>query len=46
MKSKIAEFLMVDESDLKPMMAMLVLSILLSPIGYKIVFAPMGWWIR
>lgn len=46
MKAKLAEFLMVDESDLKPMMAMLVLSVLLSPVAYKIVFAPMGWWIK
>lgn len=46
MKSKIAEFLMVDESDLKPMVILLVLSILLSPILYKIVFADFMWWLK
>ena len=46
MKNKLAKFLEVEASELKPLITITIISILLSPIFYKIVFAPMGWWLK
>ena len=46
MKNKLAKFLEVEASELKPLLIITIISILLSPILYKIVFAPMGWWLK
>lgn len=44
MKTKLAEFLMIDEGDLKGALISLVIAIVLSPVVFKVVFAPFGWW--
>ena len=46
MKRFIAEFLEVEESELKPIFISTIIAILATPIIYNIVFAPIGWWIK
>lgn len=45
MKKKIAEFTMMEESDLKGIAIAIIIAVVMSPIVFKIVFAPMGWWL-
>ena len=40
MKNKLTKFLEVEASELKPLLIITIISTLLSPIIYKIVFAP------
>lgn len=44
MKRKVADFLLIEEDELKGAFIALVIAITVSPIAYKIVFAPFGWW--
>ena len=46
MKNKLAKFLGVEAFELKPLIIITIISILLTPVLYKIVFAPMGWWLK
>ena len=46
MKLLIADFLEVEESELKPIFISTIIAIALTPIIYNIVFAPIGWWIK
>lgn len=46
MKRLIADFLEVEESQLKPIFYSTIIAILATPIVYNIVFAPIGWWIK
>ena len=46
MKRKLAEFLEVEETELKPIFYSTLVAIALTPIVYNIVFAPIGWWIK
>lgn len=34
------------DKDLKAMLIITIISILASPLVYRIVFAPVGWWIK
>lgn len=36
----------MDDKDLKAMVYITLISILLTPIVYKFIFAPSGWWIN
>lgn len=46
MKKKIADFLMIKETDLKALGYITIISILLSPIIYKIVFIEPFWFLK
>lgn len=45
MKKRIAEFLEVEEAELKPIAIATLIAIAATPVVFKIVFAPMGWWL-
>lgn len=44
MKTKLAEFLMTDEEDLKGILIALLVAIPLSHVAFKIITLPFGWW--
>lgn len=44
MKTKLAEFLMIDEADLKGALLALIIAVPLSYVAFKIVMLPFGWW--
>ena len=46
MKKKVEELLLVDELDLQAILIIAIGTILAFPIGYFIVFAEFGWWMK
>lgn len=46
MKKRIAEFLEVEEAELKAIAIATLIAIAATPVVFKIVFAPAFWWIR
>lgn len=45
MKTKLAEFLMTDEEDLKGILISLIIAIISTPVIFKVLFLPFGWWL-
>lgn len=46
MKHKIEEFLLIDELDINAVLLITMATVLSFPIGYWVVFAEFGWWMK